>query len=61
VEPSKSWKGLQGKEKIPLVPIIGRKNDPLTVVFEGNLKPGLRGVPDWLEMSGFARGPGGPR
>ncbi len=36
-------------------------NDPLTVVFEGNLKPRLRGVPDWLEMSGFARGPGGPR
>jgi hypothetical protein len=53
-------RGFAGQREIPLVPIIERKNDPLTVVFEGNLKPGLRGVPDWLEMSGFARGPGWP-
>jgi hypothetical protein len=42
-------RGFAGQREIPLVAIIERKNDPLTVVFEGNLKPGLRGVPDWLE------------
>jgi hypothetical protein len=35
--------GIAGQKKSPLVPIIGKKNDPLTVLFEGNLKPGLRG------------------
>jgi hypothetical protein len=35
---------LQGKEKVSLVTIIGeKKSDPLTVVFEENLKPGLTG------------------
>ena len=49
---------LQGKEKIPLVTIIGKKrNDPLTVVFGGNLKTRINGVPERLEMSGSARGP----
>ena len=49
---------LQGKEKIPLVTIIGKKRmTPLTVVFEGNLKTRINGIPERLEMSGSARGP----
>jgi hypothetical protein len=31
--------GFAGQREIPLVPIIGRKNDQLTVVFEVNLNP----------------------
>ena len=35
----------------------GKKNDLLTVVFEGNLKTRINGIPERLEMSGSARGP----